>query len=583
MNVILRKGIRIGLTGSVNAGLSQGVYGNRFAGFTLNNNDGKFTEYINAQVSSRNNFEQLSSTRFFSADSLLKQDANTKYPASSYYIGFGAGYQFSQKFELNYDGRYSHNLSQNRSVNLSEIKKMSTDKTVVSNEATVNNKGVSSNITQSINSKYKLDADGSEWSTDLSFTYSPNNTDQVFQTAFFVPALPTTHGDGAIENKLRFFSAQTNVLKKLPKKIIVEGGMKSTNVFFDNSTNYFRAINGGIRTKDNGRSGAYHYNENINAGYLQASKGFGGIILKAGSRIENTNMKGEQRVPKDTSFSIHRTDIFPYVYLSRNLMKIAGYDLKAYLVYRRTINRPGYEYLNPSQRYVDPYMFETGNPSLRPQFTNNYEANISVDDRPIFALGVNDAKDIFTQVVYQADSSRSLAYRTYDNLGKNKEFYFRGLGAIPPGKKYFFVLGAQYNHNHYQGLYEGKPLEYKKGSWTMFTYQTFKITPTTQLSMHGFARFNGQLQFYELSSFGQLNLSLNQQLLNKKLTLSLSGTDIFYTNKNQFTINQGSLRASGERRSDSRRVGLNIRYNFGFRKKEEMKLPDLESLEKTKP
>jgi hypothetical protein len=71
---------------------------------------------------------------------------------------------------------------------------------------------------------------------------------------------------------------------------------------------------------------------------------------------------------------------------------------------------------------------------LRPQFTTNYEANISVDERPILAVGVNDTKDIFTNVIYQSDTSQSQAYRTYDNLGKNKEWYFRALGALPPAE-----------------------------------------------------------------------------------------------------------------------------------------------------
>ncbi len=152
-------------------------------------------------------------------------------------------------------------------------------------------------------------------------------------------------------------------------------------------------------------------------------------------------------------------------------MKFAGYDLRAYLVYRRTINRPAYEYLNPSIRFVDPYLFETGNPSLRPQFTQNYEANISVDERPVIAIGVNETNDIFTQVVYPTDSNRAVNFRTYDNLGKNKETYFRALGALPPGKKYFFVFGGQYNYNFYNGLYENKPLSFKKGSWSILCFK----------------------------------------------------------------------------------------------------------------
>ena len=261
-------------------------------------------------------------------------------------------------------------------------------------------------------------------------------------------------------------------------------------------------------------------------------------------------------------------------------MKIMGYDLRGYLVYRRTISRPGYQLLNPSQRYVDPYLFETGNPALRPQFTQNYEANISVDERPIFAIGVNDTKDIFTNVVYQSDTSSRVAYRTYDNLGSNKETYFRILGALPPGGKYFIVAGFQYNHNFYEGSYEGKPLSFKKGSWSVFTYQTLKLSGTSQLTLNGFARFNGQQQFYELSPFGALNLSINQQFLKKKLIITLSGNDLFYTNNNNFTLSQGSVSASGFRKSDTRRFGINARYNFGIRKKEEKNFLNIESPEK---
>ena len=131
------------------------------------------------------------------------------------------------------------------------------------------------------------------------------------------------------------------------------------------------------------------------------------------------------------------------------------------------------------------------------------------------------------------------------------------------------MVGAQYNHNFYEGQYEQKPLRYKRGSWFVFTYQTFKLTPLTQITLQGFARLKGQVQFYELSALGALNLSLTQQLMKKKLTLTLNATDVFYTNQYEFVLNQGSINAFGARKNDTRRFGLNLRYNFGLRKKEE--------------
>lgn len=579
INVILKKGIKIGLTGSINTGLNQGEYGNRFGGVNLNNNTGALSTYLNVQFSTRNNYEELITNRLFTTDSLLSQDALTKYPASSYYIGYGLGYQLNKKWEISYDGRINYNRFKNSSVNQSEIEKISTGELVTSNEANVINKGNSLNLSQSFSTKYKWDSVGSEWSTDLSYTFAPSNSNQDFTTLFSKPLFPSAGGDGDIKSKLHFVSGQTNLQWKLSKKITVETGLKATYVRFSNDADYFRK-SGTSRTKDNFRTALYHYDENINAAYVQASKDISGIVVKVGTRMENTNMNGRQSEPLDTSFKLHRSDLFPYIYISRNIMKIAGYDLRAYLVYRRTINRPSYELLNPYPRYIDPYLFETGNPSLRPQFTKNYEANISVDERPIFAIGVNDTKDIFTNVIYQADSSHSVAYRTYDNLGSNKEFYLRGLGAIPPGKRYFFVVGAQYNHNFYQGLYEGKPLSFKKGSWSVFTYHQFKITPLMQATLSGFARFNGQLQFYELSNFGSANFSINRQFFSRKLVITISANDLFFTNYNEFTIQQGSINASGLRKNDTRRFGLNLRYNFGLRKKEDNNLFNMESPEK---
>ena len=580
VNVVLKKGVKIGLTGSVNAGMNQGKYANRFAGINLNNNNGALSTYLNVQYSKRNNYEQLTTERLFTQDSLLSQNALTKYPTNSYYAGYGLSYQLNKKWEISYDGRISFNRFNNSSTNLSEIKKISTNELVTNNNADVVNKGNSLNLSQSFSTKYKWDSLGSEWSTDISYTFAPSKSNQDFITFFSKPNIPSTGGDGEIKSRLHFLSGQTNAQWKLPKKFTLETGVKTSYVRFTNNADYFKQ-SGSLRTKDNFRTALYHYDENINAAYLQGSKNISAVVIKFGTRMENTNMDGQQSKPLDTSFKLNRTDFFPYLYISRNIMRIAGYDLRAYLVYRRTINRPSYELLNPYPRYIDPYLFETGNPSLRPQFTKNYEANISVDERPLFAIGVNDTKDIFTNVIYQADSSHSIAYRTYDNLGTNKEFYLRGLGAIPPGKRYFFVVGAQYNQNFYEGLYEGKPLSFKKASWSVFTYHQFKITPVMQMTLSGFARFKGQLQFYELSNFGALNFSINRQFINKKLIVTISANDILFTNYNQFTIQQGTVNATGLRKNDTRRFGLNIRYNFGLRKKEDNNLFNIESPEKT--
>jgi hypothetical protein len=579
VNVVLKKGIKFGMTGSATVGIQQGNYGNQFAGINLNNNDGRKNSYINLNFSHRNNFERITTNRIFAPDSILQQDAYTTYPASNVFASYGISDSMG-KWYVDFAGSVIYQVFDNQTENQNWIKKISTDEVISNSINHVNYTGNYLRFNNGIQFSRSVDTMGSEWSHDFYFSYDRNRTNQKYNTYFYVPAVFNTTGYGSPDNDRKYFTYTSDLRKKFKQRLTLETGVKASFLNYTSEAAYFKG-SAATAEQDKFRTNTFRYKENINSLYAQGSKTFGkNIILKLGARLENTNMNGQQVIPSDTSFSIHRTDLFPYLYLSKKVMSIAGYELRAYLVYRRTIVRPVYEQLNPFPRYVDQYLSEVGNPALHPQFTTNYEANISVDDRPLLAVGINNTNDIFNQVVYQADSSNRQSYRTYDNLGKNKEWYLRGLGAIPPGKRYFFMIGAQYNHNFYQGAYENSPLEFKKGTWTFFTYHSLKIDKRSQLSLNGFIRLKGQQQFYELSTFGSLNTSINRQFMKQKLTVTASLNDIFNTNKNEFTLNQGSISATGMRQGDTHRFGLNLRYNFGIRKKEENNIFKYESPEK---
>jgi hypothetical protein len=566
VNIVLKKGVKIGLNGSLNTGMNQGVYGNQFIGLTLNNTTDKYNSYLNTQYNQNDGYSIVNTDRFLSADTVLKQTAKTLSPNKSAYIGFGLGRNWTDRFELNYDARVSGQSFINSTNNASILERISAKKNLSSIASLVENDGSNFNFNQSVRSKLKLDSLGGEWTIDFSYNFIQSNTDQTYNNTFFAGGL-ASKGSGNFTNDRDFLTYQTDYKKKR-FGITIEAGLKSSILSFRNKANYQKDLNG-IIVNDAFRTSAYNFKEQINAVYLQGSKTWGPVVLKVGTRVEQTIMQGNQRIPSDTSFSLNRTDPFPYVFLSRKLFKIAGYEMRGYLVYRKTISRPSYEFLNPFPKYIDPFLYETGNPSLKPQFTSNYEANISVDDKPIFAFGVNETKDIFTNVLYQSPTNNQVAYRTYDNLGKSRETYFRGIAVIPPGKAFFAVVGAQLNHNVYNGIYEQKPIVFDKATWTFFTFQSLKLDKLSTFTINGFWRTNGQQQFYELNNFGQLNSSLNRLFLNKKLTVTISMNDIFFTNKNTFTLRQGSIYAVGFRENDSRRFGINIRYNFGIKPKEQ--------------
>lgn len=571
VNIVLKKGVKLGTNGSFNAGYFQGIYSTKTAGFNINKGSGKVNSYLSYQFTGRNNFEELNSDRFIRLDSsVLSQRSYTTYPSVNNYLGAGTDIAFTTKFNISYDLRISKNDGKSFAVNRIAIRDMKTQGISGTNESDINNFNNSTYIGNNIIAKLKLDSAGSEWVSQVEYNHYTNKNEQEYQNLFYLPASNTISGDGNNRNRKNIFVLQSDLTWKFPSKFTIEAGIKSTFSNSNNSSVYFKDSTNGNWFTDVYQTNTFKYRENITAAYVQVSKTFFGFTIKPGLRFESTNIHGGQLVPKDTTLTIDRTDFFPYIYIRHNLFKIFGTQLVGSAIYRRSIKRPYYEILNPYPKYIDQYLFDVGNPRLKPQFTENYELNATFNEIPVLAIGLNDTKDIFSNVTYQ-DNITKIAYRTYDNLGRNKEIYARIIGGIPPGGKYFVYVGGQYNYNMYRGYYQGRPLNYDRGSLTIFMFQEFKATPTFTMNMQGFLRTKGLQNFYELNTFGGLFVSVNKAILKKKMNIILSVNDLLRTNHVSFRLKQADVDASGSRVNDTRKLGITIRYNFGIKPKEEKK------------
>ncbi len=567
INIILKKGVKLGRTGSFSAGMNQGFYGNRFAGFNINNSVGKTTGYLNINYNHNELREVIHSVRTLYPDTILHQSSVGKQNSEQGYLGYGINVELTEKLGFSYDGRLNGSLPKSFTQSNSLIQ--SNEALKLFDEDNFNkNTSEFLNIQQDFGLNKKFDTIGSNLDTKLSYSFNNNNAWQKYTSGYIFPVEKVVLGDGLNAQQRHYINFQSDLTYNFRSKVKLEAGIKSSYQDYRSSSNYYSNPNG-TRLMDSLRTNAFNYQESISAAYAQASKTFGRIFtLKVGVRMEQTYMKGHQSIPADTSFLVNRLDWFPYIYIYRDLIKIFGVKLQGFLIYRRTINRPDYQSLNPYVKYIDEFLYETGNPGLKPQFTNNYEFNISFNDIPVLAFGQNLTSDIFSSVIYKNETHSAVAIRTFDNLGSNKETYLRLLIGIPPGQKYFFALGAQYNYSDYKGFYENQDFTFKRGSWRFFTFHALNIFKETKITLNGFMMVNGSMNFYTLKNFGQLNMGLTQTLFNKKLTLTLSARDLLRTMQVNFQFNQASINSYGDRYMDNQRFGINLRYTFGMKKKD---------------
>lgn len=570
INIVLKKGVKLGTSGSANIAYFQGRYATGTGGVNLNRTSGKLISYLSYQFTGRNNFEELNSTRYIQSDTAVSQKSYTTYPTINNYFSAGIDYAISKKVNIAYDFRFNNNDGKSHASNPIDIFAKQSGLVLGKNGSKINNDNNSTFVANEISSKYKIDTIGSELSTEFDYYYYDYKNKQDYVNYYLQPQRNDITGFGDNKNRKHNFNIQSDLTLKLPAKITLEAGIKFSFSDSRNSAAYTKDTGNGEKFTDLYQTNSYTYKESLGAAYLQASKTVAGFTIKPGLRLETTDISGHQLIPSDTSFSIKRTDLFPYVFIKHNLWKMFGSPLIGSAIYRKSIKRPFYESLNPFPKYIDQYLFDVGNPSLKPQFTTNYEFSATFQGFPVAAIGINDTKDIFSQVTYQNDQTK-IAYRTYDNLGKNREFYAKIIGGIPPGKKYFFYVGMLYNHNKYDGFYANQPLHYSRSSFTFFMYHELKVNSTLTCNMQGFMRTKGLQNFYELNTFGGLFVSVNKSLFNKKANIIISVNDLLKTNHVEFNINQGNVKAEGSRYNDTRRLGITLRYNFGGKPKEEKK------------
>ncbi len=566
VNIVLKKGVKLGTNGSVDASYFQGVYATETIGFSVTKSINKLNTYASYNFTNRESFFVLDSEQpFLSANALRVQQSFTKYKATTNYASGGFDYAINKKWNIALDTRFTANNNRSNVRNDIDFLTLNRQAQVGENISLISNVGPTYFLGNTFSTKYKIDSLGSEWTNSLDYSYYKNDNGQLYDNISIIPRKNTLFGDGIILNKKNILAFKSDLVLKTKNKITVEAGAKINYSASNNNALYFGDSSTG-KFVNSFQTNAFKYKESIAAVYLQVSKTFSGLTIKPGLRLEHTDIVGNQIVPTATSFKIKRTDLFPYIYLRHGLGKVIGFKLTGNLIFRRSITRPFYEALNPFPKFVDQYTYDVGNSSLRPQITNNYEFNINANEFPVFAVGLNDIQDIFTTLT---NARGDTLFRTWDNLGKNKEVYMRLVAGIPPGKKYFFYAGTQMNIINYNGIYNGEIFKYKRASWNIFMFHSYKATPTLNLSLQGFMRINGVFNFFETKTFGSLNLSANKSILKKKMNIILSVNDLLLTNRITFNVDVPKFIGNGIQYGDTRRVGIALKYNFGIKPKPE--------------
>jgi hypothetical protein len=568
IDIRLKKDQRFGMNGNVNGNYGQGVYPKAGVGLGLNYRLKKINVFGNTNYSYRKGLNKLNLYREFFENfqrtGAYDQQNYLIFPFNFYTLRGGMDYYINQgKTIIGFVASNSANRFNPEGFNNSNVENENREK--ISSFTTSNHsKDYWPNYSINLNGKHRFDSSGTELNIDLDYAKFSNTTEQNFLTKYYdlqnQPLLPDYYLYGDLKGSLSIQSVKIDFSKNIFKKIKFESGIKSSFVKADNDLAFFDKSDV-IAVYDSTKSNHFLYNEQIHAAYTNFQWEWKKVNMQTGLRVEQTLADGIQLVNGQT-FKKDYIDLFPTISANYNFSEnyIMGVNIN------RRLDRPNYKQLNPFKFFLDPSTYKEGNPFLNPQFSWNFEWNHQIQKNYSLAFAYSVTTDNITEVIGPAEGLERVTVQTDQNLSKFENFSVTGSAQIDILKNWSSLINVNVWQGFYQGQFANTELSDSDLAFGLSCNNSFQFSKGWSAEMNFEYQSPQVYGFMKLNAMYGLNLGLQKSILNKKATLKLSATDIFWTNLPSANIYYRDYFEYFDVKRETRVVSLSFNYKFGNNK-----------------
>lgn len=565
IDIRLKKGKTAGTNGNISMSYGQGVYAKLNPSLNFNSKHKKLNVFGSYNYAYREDMNDLLIFRNFYDNNNevtggINYDNFFRYHFNSHNARIGADYNLSSNIVVGFaaNGIFSDgSISSNSVAQSFDVQQHKTGAfTTIGDNHPIRNNG-----SINLNYKHTLDTTGKELTADLDYARFTSDETQNYHTAYFdndqnpskAPYLLFGDLNGNLSIK-SFKMDYTQPLKSIGAKL--DAGIKSSWVKSDNDVKFFDRSNGG-NVLDEGKSNRFIYEENINAAYLNASGKWKKLSIQLGLRLENTKVNGVQVINKD-NFDRNYTQFFPSGY--------AGYAFNEKhdlgLSMSRSINRPSYRQLNPFKVFLDPLTSSAGNPFLNPEITNSFELTHTFKQQYTTKIGYSRTTDNIL-IVLSPDTDPNSVLQTGRNLAKF-DYYNLSFGfPVTIGKWLNSTNNALLYYGKYKGDLVNTHLDVSRVSFSFNSSNSININPNTSLEVVGNYESRSYYGFLDVGSYWSVNIGAQRQLWDKKASVKLNVSDVFFTNQTNAVTRLTGYGETFIQKRDTRVITLSFNYKFG--------------------
>ncbi|AXY76741.1 TonB-dependent receptor [Paraflavitalea soli] len=563
IDIRMKKDQRVGANGTFTAGYGQGIYPKANTGATFNYRNKKLNFFGSYNFGYREMFGNLVLKREFfkngAYEGAYDQDNFSKVQFNSNTARLGADFFPNKKsiigFVLSGTLTNINRNSNNQSLVLNNVKEPES-RFITNNRE----KNKPRNILGNINYKYSFDSTGRELTADLDYGVFNSNVLSRFITGFYtldgIPNKPEYKLNGDQTGKINIATVKADYIHPLNKNTSLETGFKSAFVETDNDVEFYDVSNA-TPQYDSSKSNRFNYKENNNALYVNMNTEFKKFSLMAGLRAEQTNMEGYQEV-NDIRFDSSYLQLFPSIFLNYKL----GAEKTIGLSVSRRIDRPNYSELNPFRFFLDPSTYSSGNPYLKPQLTWAYELSYTIKQLS-FTLAYSHTKQNSTVVIRPSETEERVTVQMPVNLNTYDYYGITVAAPIRFTKWWNAINNANIYYGHYNGNLASTTLDNGAPAANISTNNTFIVPKGWTFELNANVNTGGQYGFMKLDPQWQLSAGVQKTIMNKKGTIRLNITDIFWTNVPAAVIEFSNYIEHWHSRRETRVANLSFTYRFG--------------------
>ncbi|MHA8070732.1 TonB-dependent receptor domain-containing protein [Aquirufa ecclesiirivi] len=569
INIKMKKNVNMGMNGSVNGTIGQGVYTRSSAGLNLNYRNNGWNIFGNASYFGRNNLQHNNITRYFRAQNEV-WNSTTDFPFKGTYTSMKVGADWTVNKKTTLGILFSGGLNQtslNNGLNQSIQRNLATN-AIMSKLDTYNSMdNPFHNFANNINFKHTFDSTGKELTIDLDYARYVDKNQNDYLTQWYGSEFNKIKNDsllrtGAFSN-IDQYSFKSDYVLPISKTSKWGMGVKSSYVKTDNDLQFRGKTASDVDyTFLNKQSNRFMYEEQIHAVYLNTERKFGKWSYQIGLRGEWTIADGKSmaygNAASDSSFHRDYKQLFPSAFVQYEASKNHTLGLN----YSRRINRPGYSDLNPFVFFLDNYTYQVGNPMLMPQLTNSFELTHTFKGAFNTTFGYSHTDDVITQLLRQDTEARK-TYQTSANLAQRTSYSVSFSLPIPVTKWWTSNTDIQLNRNELSGKVDQAQINPVGNMFYINSNHTFSLKNDIKLELGGQYFSGGLEQAFNFGPGGSLNVGVQKSVLNKKGTIRINASDILYTQNPMATIKYGDIDITVKNRNDTRVVRFNFTYRFG--------------------